>query len=162
MKIYTVERKIDIAAPIQAVFGFHLDFKNLALISPSWMKSELLDEEGMGSAKQQRLKVTLFGAFPSIWVVATSEYEPPTRLTDLLRSGPLPYFKHTRTFSQPSQAITELSDKLEYALPFGFVGRIANTISVHRMMIQMFEHRHEMTKQLLEEKYYLAAIPLAQ
>ena len=160
MKTYTVERTVQIAAPIQAVFAFHLDFKNLALISPSWMKAELLDEKGMGSEKMMKLRVTQYGVFTSTWVVKIDEYDPPMHLTDLVISGPLPYFRHSRSFHQPSDGCTELTDKLEYALPFGFIGKIANKISVQRMMEQMFEHRHRMTKALLEEKYVFKSAPL--
>ncbi len=153
MTIYTVERKVTIEAPIKAVFDFHLDFNNLGAISPSWMKAKLLHEEGFGPSKVLTLRVTQFGVFTSTWVVKIAEYEPPHRLTDLVISGPLPYFKHSRTFSTPSDTTVELHDKLEYALPFGIVGRIANAVSVRKMMEQMFEHRQTVTKQLLEERF---------
>ncbi len=84
------------------------------------------------------------------------------KLTDLVVSGPLPYFRHSRSLYQPSEGMTELCDTLEYSLPFGFIGEIANRVSVKRMMQQMFEHRHRMTKKILEEKYVFKAAQAAQ
>jgi ligand-binding SRPBCC domain-containing protein len=159
MDIQIVERKVAIAAPIEAVYGFHLDFENLEKISPSWMRSKLLRTEGAGKGKILELEITQFSVFTSKWVVRVEEYDPPFKLSDLVLSGPLPYFHHIRTFTQPCAEMTEMQDRLEYKLPFGFIGAIADKISVHKMMEQMFEHRHRMTKQILEEKYYIKTVP---
>lgn len=158
MKIYTVESEVNIAAPIEAVFDFHLDVANLSKISPPNMRAKLVKDEGFGLGRMLYLEITQFGFFKSRWVVRVDEYDPPFRLTDMVLKGPFPYFRHTRTFSQPEAAITKLHDKLEYALPFGFIGRWANAISVRKMIEQMFEYRHAMTKGLLEEKFYIKEI----
>ncbi len=158
MTIHTIESTVNIAAPIEAVFDFHLDTKNLSLISPPWVKAELLREEGSGQGKIIEMKMTMYSAFASKWVVRIEEYDRPWRLTDLVLSGPFKYFKHTRTFSQPCAAVTQLQDKLEYALPFGFMGELANKLSVKKMTEQMFEYRHKQTKEILEEKFYMQEV----
>ncbi len=160
MNVEIIERKVAIAAPIEAVYGFHLDFNNLELISPSWMKPKLLRSVGEGKGKTMELEITQYGFFKSIWVVQIEEYDPPFRLADLALRGPLPYFHHIRTFSQPCAEMTEMIDRLEYKLPFGFIGRIANKLSVRKMMEQMFEHRQKVTKEILEEKYYIKTMPV--
>lgn len=153
MTIYTVERTVFIRAPITAVFSFHLDVKNLSKISPPGMRAELIKEEGLGLGRMLYLKITQFGFFTSKWVVRIDEYDPPNRLTDQVLSGPLPYFRHTRTFKSPHPAFTELHDKLEYALPFGPIGRLANKLSVRKMIENMFAHRQRVTKESLEATY---------
>jgi ligand-binding SRPBCC domain-containing protein len=160
MKIYTFERTVDIKAPIQAVYDFHLDVKNLSKISPPNMTAELVKSEGLGLGRMLYLRITQFGFFKSRWVVRIDEYDPPYRLTDMVLKGPFPYFRHTRTFSQPHIEFTKLHDKLEYALPFGFIGRLANKLSVRKMIEQMFVYRHMTTKQLLESKFYLKEMPI--
>jgi ligand-binding SRPBCC domain-containing protein len=161
MTIYTVESAVTIAAPIEAVFDFHLDVKNLNKISPPGMSATLVKDEGLGLGRMLYLEITQFGFFKSKWVVRIDEFDPPFKLTDQVLQGPLPYFRHTRTFSQPCASLTELRDKLEYALPFGVIGQLANKISVQRMIKDMFEHRHRVTKELLEERFYIKEIPVS-
>jgi ligand-binding SRPBCC domain-containing protein len=156
-----IEKSIAIAAPIEAVFDFHLEQKNLELISPPWMKSKLIRESGEGKGKIIEMQVMQYNIFPSHWLVRIEEFERPFRLTDLVLSGPLKYFKHTRTFSQPCASLTELKDHLEYEVPFGFIGKISDTISIKKMMEQMFEFRHTKTKEILEERFYIADVQVA-
>ncbi len=156
-----IERSIAIAAPIEAVFDFHTDTENLGLISPPWMKSKLIRESGERLGKIIEMQVTQYNIFPSHWLVRIEEFDRPFRLTDLVLSGPMKYFRHTRTFSQPCASLTELKDHLEYDVPFGFIGKIADKISIRKMMEQMFEYRQKMTKEILEERFYIAEIPTA-
>jgi ligand-binding SRPBCC domain-containing protein len=45
---------------------------------------------------------------------------------------------------------TELTDIVEYETPFGFLGRIANTLVIRRQVEEMFSYRQAATKRLLE------------
>jgi ligand-binding SRPBCC domain-containing protein len=154
-----IESSVTIAAPIEAVFDFHLDQKNLGLISPPWMKSKLIRTEGEGLGKIIELQVMQYSVFPSHWLVRIEEYDRPVRLTDMMLSGPMKYFRHSRTLSQPCASLTELKDHLEYEVPFGLIGKLADKVSVKKMMEQMFEYRHKMTKEILEERFYISEIP---
>ncbi len=154
-----IEKSIAIAAPIEAVFDFHLDTENLALISPPWLKTKLVRESGEGLGKIIEMDVLQYHIFPSHWLVRIEEYDRPVRLTDLMLSGPMKYFRHSRTFSQPCASLTEIKDHLEYEPPFGLLGEIANKISIKKMMEEMFEYRHKKTKEILEERFYIQEIP---
>ena len=154
-----IESSVTIAAPIEAVFDFHLEQENLALISPSWMKTKLVRESGVGLGKMVEVEVLQYNIFPSKWVVRIEEYDRPVRLTDLMLSGPMKYFRHERTFTQPCASLTELKDRVEYEVPFGFIGKLADKISIKKMMKDMFEHRHAKTKEILEERFYIADVP---
>ncbi len=156
-----IERSIAIAAPIEAVFDFHTDTKNLGLISPPWMKTKLIRQSGEGLGKIIEMQVIQYNVFPSHWLVRIEEFDRPVRLTDLVLSGPMKYFRHERTFSQPCASLTEIKDHLEYEVPFGIIGKIADKISIRKMMEQMFEYRHKMTKEILEARFYIAEVPAA-
>lgn len=156
-----IESSVVIAAPIEAVFDFHTDTDNLGLISPPWMKSKLIRESGSGEGKMLELQVMQYNIFPSKWIVKIEEFDRPFRITDLMISGPMKYFRHSRTFSQPCASLTQMVDHLEYEVPFGFIGKIADNISIKKMMEQMFEYRHQKTKEILEERFYIADLPTA-
>src|SRR5437868_15258077 len=129
-----IEHSITIAAPIEAVFDFHLDQQNLSLISPPWMKTRFIRETGSGIGKIVEVEVVQYNIFPSKWIVRTEEYDRPVRLTDLMLSGPMKHFRHERTFSQPCESLTELKDHLEYEVPFGFIGKFADQVSIKKMI----------------------------
>lgn len=154
-----IESSVVIAAPIEAVFDFHTDTDNLGLISPPWMKSKLIRESGSGEGKMLELQVMQYNIFPSKWIVKIEEFDRPFRITDLMIAGPMKYFRHSRTFSQPCASLTQMVDHLEYEVPFGFIGKIADSISIKKMMEQMFEFRHAKTKEILEERFYIADVP---
>lgn len=156
-----IESSVAIAAPIEAVFDFHTDTDNLGRISPPWMKTKLIRESGEGSGKLIEMQVMQYNIFPSRWIVRIEEFERPFRLADLVLSGPMKYFKHTRTFSQPCASLTELKDHLEYEVPFGWIGTLADKVSIRKMMQEMFEYRHAKTKEILEERFYIAEVPVA-
>ena len=155
-----IEKSVTIAAPIEAVFDFHTDTNNLRLISPPWIAANVVRQEGEGKGKIIELRIIQFGVFPSRWHVSIDEFERPFRITDLMLSGPMKYFRHTRHLTQPCASLTELVDHVEYVLPFGAIGRIADKLSVHQMMDQMFEYRHKKTKEILEKRFYIADVPL--
>ena len=154
-----IESSVVIAAPIETVFDFHTDTDNLGLISPPWMKSKLIRESGEGEGKMLELQVMQYNIFPSKWIVKIEEFDRPFRITDLMISGPMKYFRHSRTFSQPCASLTQMVDHLEYEVPFGAIGKIADKISIKKMMEQMFEYRHQKTKEILEERFYIADVP---
>jgi len=154
----TIIKSVLILAPIEAVFDFHTDTNNLALISPPWVKSKVVRQSGEGLGKIIELETVQYNIFPSHWVVKIDEYDRPVRITDLMLSGPMKYFRHARTFSQPSAEYTLMEDHLEYEPPFGFIGRIADKLSVKKMMEDMFNYRHLKTKEIMEERFYIKEV----
>ncbi|MEI8135164.1 MAG: SRPBCC family protein [bacterium] len=154
-----IEKSVLISAPIEAVFDFHLDTDNLPLISPPWVKSKLIRTVGDGLGKMIELHTTIYNTFPSRWVVRIEEYDRPVRLTDLALKGPMKYFRHERTFTQPDASVTLMQDRIEYEVPFGFIGALANKLSIKKMMEEMFHYRHVKTKEILEARFYIKEIP---
>lgn len=144
-----IERRIVIAAPIDRVFHFHDDTRNLLRITPPSIKVtiETMGEPGLGY--EVVLKVRQFGLFTMRWRVRITEYEPPTLMSDEQVSGPFAYWKQTRRLREVEGG-TELTDIVEYRAPLGILGRIANTLVIRRQVLEMFTYRQQMTKQILE------------
>lgn len=140
---------IEIATPIEAVFDFHTDTNNLPLIVPPWMKVKNIRQEDEGNEKHIRLEISQFG-ITSEWIVEIAEYDRPRRITDLMIKGPMKRFRHERTFSSPTGGMTILEDKVEYELPLGFLGKIADAIFGKFFIRKMFDYRHRKTKEILE------------
>jgi hypothetical protein len=60
-------------------------------------------------------------------------------------SGPFAYWKHTHTFEPDGRDSCILEDRVEYALPFGVLGRWLAGWYVRRKIAQLFEYRHVVT-----------------
>jgi ligand-binding SRPBCC domain-containing protein len=144
-----IEQRIVIAAPIEQVFHFHDDTRNLLRITPPSIKVaiETMGEPGLGY--EVVLKVRQFGIFTMRWKVKITEYTSPTLMSDEQVSGPFAYWKQTRRL-RSVEGGTELTDIVEYEPPFGILGRIANALVIRNQVQQMFTYRQAATKRILE------------
>ena len=144
-----IEQRIVIAAPIDRVFHFHDDTRNLLRITPTSIKVTIETMGVPGLGYEVVLKVRQFGLFMMRWRVRITEYEPPTLMSDEQVSGPFAYWKQTRRLREVDGG-TELTDIVEYRAPFGVLGRITNALVIRRQVLEMFTYRQQMTKQILE------------
>jgi ligand-binding SRPBCC domain-containing protein len=144
-----IEQRIVIAAPIEQVFHFHDDTRNLLRITPPSIKVaiETMGEPGLGY--EVVLKVRQFGIFTMRWKVKITEYTSPTLMSDEQVSGPFAFWKQTRRLRNVEGG-TELTDIVEYQPPFGILGRIANALVIRNQVQQMFTYRQAATKRILE------------
>jgi ligand-binding SRPBCC domain-containing protein len=140
---------ITIAAPIADVFAFHDETSNLPGITPSGIRMEILDVRGQGLGKQVRLRMTQFGILSNIILIEFVEYQPPNRLSDQQRKGPFKHWRQRRDFREVPGG-TEMTDTVEYTLPFGWLGRLADVLVVAPRIRRMFAYRQQRTRQLIE------------
>lgn len=147
--IQRLSQSVIINAPIESVFHFHDDTRNLLKITPPNISVtiEALGTPGKGS--EIILRVRQFGLFTMRWHVRITQYLPPTRMTDEQISGPFSYWKQERHLSIVEGG-TELTDVVEYRMPFGLLGRFADALIVRRQIQSMFDYRQNATRQLLE------------
>lgn len=87
--------------------------------------------------------------FRRLWIAEHQDFEVGRFFSDVQVSGPFEYWKHTHTFEPDGAAACILEDKVEYSLPFKFLGRWIAREFVRRKIEQMFEHRHAVTARLI-------------
>ena len=146
-----VTSAVVINAPAEEVFDFHTDTRNLPLISPSWLKFDILKTTGEDKGKMIELYSTLFGLFKTKWVVEIAEYDRPIRITDIALEGPFKRFRHQRDIRHITDVSCELTDTFDYELPFGIIGKIGDAV-MERFVEKMFRERHIKTKRVLEKQ----------
>ena len=76
-------------------------------------------------------------------------YDPPKRLTDEIREGMFPEFRHQRDF-QADGGGTLLTETVQYTPPFGTLGRLVDPIAIAPALRSMFAYRHRRMKELLD------------
>jgi len=134
------------------VFAFHLDTRNAARIAPRGQR--ILSVEGtfplqLGSEVRLRVR-QLPSPWAQIWLVRVAQLEEPTLIVDELLFGPFPAWRHEHRFAELPDGRTRLTDCVEYRLPAGVLGRIADALLVRRLLLQSFRSRQERTRALLE------------
>lgn len=140
---------IVIDAPIDRVFHFHDDTRNLLRITPPHIKVRIDAAGTPGPGYRVTLTVRMFGILPMRLVVRITEYDAPHRMADEQVRGPFRTWKQTRLL-RSVEGGTELTDVVEYATPFGWLGRVANAVIIRRQIRSMFDHRQAATKRILE------------
>jgi len=141
-----------IDAPINAVFHFHDDTRNLLRITPPGIRVSFTTSGDKGLGQNIHLKVRQFGLFSTSWHVRITQYEPPSLMVDEQVSGPFAYWKQTRLIRANGQQ-TELTDVVEYEAPFGLLGRFATWLVIRRQIASMFAYRQQATKRILEAEH---------
>ena len=154
------------------VFAFFANPENLPRLMPAWQKARI--EEAMfvapppsqqgagrrfpGVAAGQGTKMTIsFKPFPFSpvrlpWDAEITEFAWNDHFCDVQHRGPFAYWKHCHRLERQQNDEREgtlLRDQVEYDLPFGPIGDIANALFVRRQMAATFAYRQKRTAELL-------------
>jgi ligand-binding SRPBCC domain-containing protein len=143
LKTYQLVRTVWVPRPLDEVFAFFADARNLERLTPPWLRFETLTpspiEMGPGTLIQYRIR----WRFISLrWLTEITEWEPPTRFVDIQRQGPYKLWHHTHTF-EPERNGTRITDTVDYALPLGILGVAAHAVSVRRDLAAIFDYREQ-------------------
>lgn len=150
MGTFHAETIID--APVGDVFTFHRDTRNATRIAHPAQR--ILGVEGdfpLDEGDEVVLRVLVLPLpVPQRWRVRVATLAEPTLLVDETLDGPFSSFVHEHRFEDLGDGRTRLTDHVEYALPFGALGRLADALVVRRLMGPTFRFRQRRTKELLE------------
>lgn len=147
---HVLERRQVVRAPLDEVFAFFAEPRNLARITPSWLAFRMVDPDGVRMRRGERIEYRIRPlGMPQRWVSEITEYDPPRRFVDEQRRGPYRRWHHTHEFSEVPGG-TLIVDRVEYELPFGALGRIVHRAVVARQLRAIFDHRERVIAGLFE------------
>jgi ligand-binding SRPBCC domain-containing protein len=139
--VYVLEQVQRIELPVERVFAFYAEARNLEAITPPWLGFRVLTPGAIamrpGALIEYRLR--LHGV-PLRWRTRIAVWEPPRRFVDVQVRGPYALWEHTHDFT-PVDGGVEIRDRVRYALPLGVVGRLAHTLLVRRDLERIFAFR---------------------
>jgi len=141
MQAYTLSATQRVARPLDAVFAFYAEPRNLARLTPSSLGFRLVRPPDPVMARGLTLtyRIRPMG-IPMTWVSEITEYDPPHRFVDEQRRGPYAYWHHAHTFRAVDGG-TEVADVVTYRLRFGPVGRVVHALLVRRQLEAIFAFR---------------------
>ena len=157
----TYRRAVRVAAPFDEVWAFHSRISGLEALTPGWMGLEVAAVHGpdgtpdpevleTGSEIEMALRPLTVGP-PQRWtarITGRDRDEGSGWFRDEMVDGPFDRWVHTHRFFADGDA-TIVDDRVEYALPGGPLGRLADPFAVVGFE-PMFRFRHRKTRQLLE------------
>jgi len=141
--IYTLRREQFVARPLEEVFEFFSDARNLQVITPPWLNFQILTPGPIdikpGLLLDYRLK---WHGFTIAWRTEIETWDPPHTFTDKQVRGPYKLWRHTHTFAEVEGG-THMTDHVDYELPLGPLGTIAHQMGVRRDLEQVFDYRQK-------------------
>jgi hypothetical protein len=134
---FRLEAEQVLEAPLEQVFAYFAEPRNLERITPPWLRFRIVGEPpsmGVGAVIDYRLR--LHGV-PIPWRSEITEWEPPHRFVDVQRRGPFTLWAHEHTFRARGD-LTVIRDVVDYDM---ILPRLANRLLVRRDLQAIFEHR---------------------
>jgi len=141
--LHVLESEQRLSAPLSEVFAFFSDPRNLARITPPWLRFRVYGEapESLraGSRIQYRIRWTIVTLR---WITRIARWQPPSEFQDLQEKGPYKTWIHTHRFTEHRDGVT-IRDRVDYELPFGPLGHLAHRWLVRRQLEEIFEYRRK-------------------
>ena len=149
MKIYSLNRAINIPVTESEAWSFFSNPYNLSKITPKSMNFEVLtvDSEKIYNGQHIHYKVSPIFGINMNWTSLISEVVEQKCFTDTQINGPYKYWHHKHIFEKINGGI-KITDKIHYSLPFGLIGSIFHPILVKNKLDYIFRYRNSKIKEI--------------
>jgi len=131
-----------------AYFSVH---GNLKSITPPYAALEIISEHPIGENSYPGMIITYkmkpFAGITIKWMAEITQVKEKEYFVDDQRSGPFAIWHHQHHF-KAVEGGTEMTDILDYKLPLGFLGSIANALFVRRQLQQLFIYRYKKLEEI--------------
>ena len=145
MKTFKHESSVWLPRPLDDVFAFFSDAHNLEILTPPWLKFEVLTprpiDMAVGVTIDYRLRVH---GIPIRWRSEIAAWEPPHRFVDRQLRGPYRLWDHEHRFRE-ERGGTVAEDRVLYAVPGG---TLIHRLFVARDVEKIFAFRSEKLREL--------------
>jgi ligand-binding SRPBCC domain-containing protein len=148
MTVHTLTRRTVLPRSIDRVFDFFSSAANLEAITPPLLRFRIVTPSPIVMREGALIEYSLrLRGIPMRWRTRIDEWNPPYHFVDTQIRGPYRLWRHTHRFVAVDGG-TEMTDTVEYALPFGPLGAIFHPL-VRRDLRFIFDHRAERINQLI-------------
>ena len=144
-------RSVEIEAPIEQVFAFHADPRNVSKISPAWQVVQVKHGAPAGVGDAFEIDVRLFGVLPLGWRGVWREVDAPKVLVDEALQSPFAFWRHRHEFHRLDARRTRMTDHVSYLFPGGWPGKIFGATAGRLQFAAMFADRQARTRRWLGE-----------
>ena len=141
--VYRLERQQFVPRPRDEVFAFFAEARNLEALTPAFLNFRILTplplDMHSGTLIDYQIRL---GGIPMRWRTRIETFEAPVSFVDVQLAGPYRTWRHVHEF-QDAPGGTLVTDRVDYALPFGFLGALAHRLFVRRALKRIFDYRQQ-------------------
>jgi uncharacterized protein (TIGR01777 family) len=156
MKSSVFDASVELPVSASTAFAWHTRPGAFLRLLPPWERVQLQSQAGSlhdGAMLEHRIHV--LGPYRRVWRAEHFGYWENVQFCDRQVEGPFAKFEHCHRFEALDEARCRLTDRIEYALPFGPLGGLAGGW-VRRRLARAFAYRHRL---LRADLVRLAAFP---
>jgi uncharacterized protein (TIGR01777 family) len=140
-----------VPAPVDKVFPFFSDSKNLEILTPDFMGFQIVGQSTEKIEKGTRIDYQLkLHGIPFRWQSQIVDWQPNMKFADTQTRGPYSHWFHQHEFI-PKDGGTLMRDRVSYAVPFGALGVLPIHPFVQRNLEQVFMYRRKKVEELFGE-----------
>lgn len=151
MKTYHFKFETELPIPLVEAWDFFSSPLNLAKITPAEMNflitSDFKPDTKMYPGMLIAYKVSPVFGIKMNWVTEITHVKEHEYFVDEQRTGPYAIWHHEHHF-KPIKGGVHMTDILTYAIPFGIIGQMANSILVDSEVKKIFSYREVAIEQL--------------
>ena len=147
--IHYLHREQVIPAPMETVWAYFCDPKNLNAITPPDMNFEILagGDDAMYEGQIIEYRVEFVRGLRSLWLTEIRHVRTLEYFVDEQRVGPYLFWYHEHKFDRVSAGV-KMTDRVTYAIPFGPAGDALNALWIRRRLASIFDYRREKITEL--------------
>jgi ligand-binding SRPBCC domain-containing protein len=151
MKTYTLNFEQKVPISLQEAWDFFSSPLNLAKITPKSMSfvitSDYTADTKMYEGMLISYKVSPLLGIKMDWMTEITYVKEGEYFIDDQRFGPFSLWHHEHHFKSIEGGVL-MTDKLTYAVPFGFLGQIANALVVAKQTQDIFDYREKAVEEM--------------
>lgn len=152
---YTLFKQQQLNCDLETAWNFFSSPLNLAKITPKDLGFNILtnhkDLEKIYTGMIIDYKVSPLLGIPMHWQTRIEDVNLNHSFVDTQKKGPYKYWRHYHEFIEKDGGIL-MTDNVEYELPLGFLGDIANKIIVRSKLEEIFSYRFKVLEQMFNTK----------
>jgi ligand-binding SRPBCC domain-containing protein len=151
VKTYSLHRETFLPTSIDKAWDFFTSPLNLSKITPPDMKfvvtSDFKETSKVYAGMIITYKVSPLFGIKLNWMTEITHVKEKEYFIDEQRFGPYALWHHQHHFKQVDGGML-MTDQVHYAIPYGFIGRIANRLIVRKKLKDIFDYREKVIKEI--------------
>jgi ligand-binding SRPBCC domain-containing protein len=149
MKVYRLNRTQELPIDIKQAWEFFSSPQNLNEITPPSLNFRILtklDGQSMYAGQIIHYIVSPFLGIPMRWTTEITHVKEQVYFVDEQRFGPYAFWHHKHFFKATHSGVL-MTDVVDYALPMGWFGRLANRLFIGAEIERIFFYRNQVLAQ---------------
>lgn len=150
--MHTIRRTQKIPITEEQAWDFFSSPENLPIITPPGMGFIIRSEIPAVMYEGLFIHYTVKPLFniPVHWVTEITHIRKPFFFVDKQRKGPYRVWHHQHLFT-PVAGGVEMTDIVDYQIPFGAIGKLLHALIIRKKIISIFEYRRKKLIELFGE-----------